>query len=300
MRRGWYVIIWGFAVSVLLVSTARSKLPAKAPPGMVKIPAGWFIMGDDNGPEDSRPKRKIYLNAYYIDKYEVTNAQYKVFFDKRRKEREEGKKVRAPAPNCDIKKLTTPDAKQLWNKQEGTYPSEYANHPVTCVSWQMAMMYCEEQGKKLPTEAQWEKAARGQEGWLYPWGNEWKPEYANHGLGKSPWADASDGFARTAPVGSFSKDVSPFGVYDMAGNVWEWTRDIYSESYYKWSPLKNPLGPTIEQLPERERNLMPPDPLYTIRGGSWALGGDRAKLYLRVSRPKFYRDDSGGFRCVID
>lgn len=257
-------------------------------------------MGDDGGPEDSRPRRKVYLSTYYIDKYEVTNAQYKVFLDKRRKERAEGKKVRAPAPNCDVKNLTTPEAKQLWNKQEGTFPPEYANHPVTCVSWQMAMMYCEEQGKKLPTEAQWEKASRGVEGLIYPWGNEWNSKYTNHGLGKSPWVDDSDGFARTAPIGSFPKDVSPFGVYDMGGNVWEWTRDIYSESYYKWAPLKNPPGPTIDSLPEKERNLMAPDLLYVIRGGAWALGGDRAKLHQRASRPKFYRDDAGGFRCVMD
>lgn len=266
--------------------------------GMVKIPAGWFIMGSDEGPDDTHPKRRVYLNAYFIDKFEITNAQYKEFLVKRAKRKSEGERVRVPAPFCRSKDMPTNVTGQVWDKKTRTYPEKYANHPVTCVSWYAANMYCEDQGKKLPTEAQWEKAARGSKGNLYPWGNEWEDSNSSHGLGKEPWEDDSDGYGRTAPVGSFPKDKSPYGVYDMAGNVWEWTADIYSNSYYTWGPKKNPPGPKEEEVPTREMTYVAGVYLYVMRGGSWALTEERQATYTRVARPQIHRDIAGGFRCA--
>jgi formylglycine-generating enzyme required for sulfatase activity len=176
---------------------------------MVLIPAGEFIMGTNKVDTenkhqqigtvkplyvDQRPERRVYLDAYYIDQYEVTNRQYKRFIDE----------------------TLYPDLPSQW--VGGQIPDGLEDHPVTDITWSEAWSYAAWAGKLLPTEAQWEKAARGTDGRLYPWGNEYEKGMANVGV---------DGARKIMPVGSFPKDVSAYQVYDMAGNVMEWTRDWY-------------------------------------------------------------------------
>ena len=176
---------------------------------MVLVPAGEFTMGTnktdtDNTQaqigtvkplyKDQHPERKIFLAAFYIDRYEVTNSQYKEFID------------------------ATQFTMLPSHWKEGMYPEELRDHPVTNITWSEAWSYAAWAGKQLPTEAQWEKAARGSEGRLYPWGNAYVKGQANVGI---------DGARQTAKVGSYPEDKSSYGAYDMAGNVMEWSQDWY-------------------------------------------------------------------------
>jgi len=260
----------------------------KVPEGMVKIPAGWFKMGgDDKTAEFSGPSRKVYLDAFAIDKYEVTNAQYKKFvesLDEKRKPRF--------LPVCKAMEKGKP-APRIWS-EDFKFPEEKADHPVVCVTWVQAAAYCRKNGKRLPTEAQWEKAARGTDGRTYPWGNKWEPGAANIGLGKSPWEDDSDGYARTAPVGGLPKDKSPYGVHDMAGNVWEWTVDFYWPEYHKKAPNRNP-----GRIRQKHGATIRPE-FASVRGGNWALEKKYARTWQRSFRNRDHADDSGGFRCAAD
>lgn len=244
---------------------------------MVLIPAGEFIMGsrdsmgiyaDNRTPtgryvnyyRDGQPQHKVYLEAYYIDKYEVTNALYKVFCDATGREYSKN-------PHWDL-----------------NYFLFKPNHPVTNVSWHDAQAYAEWAGKRLPTEAEWEKAARSSDGREYPWGNEWDPRACN-------WQDgirsdgSVDGFRRTAPVGSFPKDRSPYGVMDMAGNLREWCQDWYDPGYYAVSPDTNPLGPDGGNARVK-------------RGSSWQHHFSDGGCATRSSMIPYWRYDKSGFRCV--
>jgi sulfatase modifying factor 1 len=224
---------------------------------MVLIPAGEFQMGSNDGHEDERPVHTVDLDAFYMDKYEVTNAQYKKFIDA----------TGYPAP-------------RYWS--DSRYNA--SNQPVVGVTWYDAKAYCkwlsEKEGKtyRLPTEAEWEKAARGGlVGKKYPWGDILTHDYANYkGTGgRDKW----DG---TSPVDSFLPN--GYGLYDMAGNVWYWCADWYGENYYSSSPKYNPKGPNSG----RGR---------VLRGGSW---GD-PESYLRVSIRIYYAQtdlNNIGFRCV--
>lgn len=183
---------------------------------MVLVPAGEFIMGSDTS-EDyyEKPQHTVYLDTFYIDKYEVTNALYKAC---------------VKAGVCD----------QLIDSSSPTRSSyygnpEFDNYPVIYVSWDMAEAYCKWRGAQLPTEAQWEKAARGTDGRTYPWGEEEIDNtYANYGTYGGD----------TSPVGSYEKGKSVYGVYDMVGIGWEWVADWWSDTYYENSPSSNPLGPS--------------------------------------------------------
>jgi len=209
------------------------------------------VMGSQNGDADEAPVHKVYLTAYYIDRYEVANGEYRKF-------------IKATGHR-------TPD---FWTDPDLSAPEL----PVVGVSWEDADAYCKWKGKRLPTEAEWEKAARGLDGGRWPWGNEFDPSRAN-------LYGSADGFQFTAPVKSFPAGKSPFGVYNMAGNVWEWCADWYAEDYYANSPAKNPKGPARGQL-------------RVIRGGSW----DDTKAKLRVTnRYADYPTNSAynlGFRCA--
>ncbi len=181
---------------------------------MVLIPAGQFLMGDDQGDEDQKPRRRIFLDAYYIDKYPVTNARF--------------------------------------GEPEEDYGARFTGKksPVTGVSWFLARDYCHSFGKRLPTEAEWEKAAWVTDGRAYPWGDQWNGS-------KLIWRVNSR--RRTHPVDrTYSINLSPFGVADMAGHVWEWVADRYGEDYYRESPARNPRGP--EEGAER-----------VLRVGGWIL-----------------------------
>jgi formylglycine-generating enzyme required for sulfatase activity len=251
-------------------STASGPAPATAVSGnlpaeeivdaqgisMRLIPAGNFIAGSNSGYENERPAHRVYLDDFYIDKYEVTNALYKACVS-------EG----ACQPPDRTSSLTR-------DNYYGNY--EFDNYPVVYVSWEDARFYCQWRGMDLPTEAQWEKAARGTEGWVYPWGDTIDPDHANY----------NEYVGDTMEVGSYELGKSPYGVYDMAGNVWEWVADWYQENYYLEAPLDNPAGPATGEY-------------HVLRGGSWH---DDPTIVTTSNRgwnqvELFYNTDFG-FRCA--
>lgn len=176
---------------------------------MVLIPAGEFIMGDDESAfRSEKPQHLVRLDEYWIDRTEVTNAQYRLCVE---------------ADVCAESKA--------WSE-----PTLSGDSQPALVSWESAGDYCGWVGGRLPTEAEWEKAARGPGGFRWPWGNEFQEMLANLG-------GEEDGFLHTAPVGSFLDGVSPYGLYDMAGNASEWVSDWFDVDYYAHSPGSNPTGP---------------------------------------------------------
>ena len=222
---------------------------------MILIPAGEFIMGSPEGEGDNneQPQHTVFLDAFYIDKYEVTNAQYKQFMD-----------------------ATGHKAPEYWDDEKYNQP----NQPVVGVTWHDAVAYAKWAGKRLPTEAEWEKAARGVDGRKYPWGNEWNSSKCNSNVG-------GDEYKYTAPVGSFPDGASPYGVMDMAGNVWEWCADWYDRNYYSRSPQQNPKGPDSGSR-------------RVLRGGSWGYDTDYLRCASRSGSAPADRSRNGGFRCAQD
>jgi len=219
------------------------------PEGMVSIPGGKFMMGRNDGEEDERPPREVEVKPFYLDKYEVTNQQYKKFIEA----------LKHPAPK---------------NWKNGSYALDEATLPVTYVTWQDATAYAKWAGKRLPTEAEWEYAARGgNKQFLYPWGNEWRDGYANVNRQDRP---------KPAPVGIFENDRSPFGVYDLAGNVSEWVNDFYSKKYG---------DPPDEKLKVYRGGNFLDDPKQATNTFRWSefLNGARESQTLRI-----------GFRCAKD
>ena len=227
---------------------------------MVYVPAGEFLMGspEGEGDEDEHPQHKVYLDAYWIDKTEVTKRMFSMF-------------LRETNPNVKI------DESDL-------------DYPAIIVNWQDAAAYCRWAGKRLPTEAEWEKAAGGLDHSIYPWGNRFvgtKLNYCDINCTQS-WADTEydDGFVFSAPVGSYPEGQSDYRALDMAGNVFEWVSDWYDEDYYSVSPLKNPLGPDNGTM-------------KVVRGGSWYDNRD----YQLTSRRSFFNPIgigyNIGFRCVM-
>lgn len=221
---------------------------------MVKIPEGDFLMGSDKGEPDEQPVHKVYLDAFYIDVFEVTNAQYKKFL--------EATKHKPP---------------KYWNDSRYNAPDQ----PVVGVTWQDAMDYCKWAGKRLPTEAEWEKASRGGlVGKEYPWGDEEKIEAL------ASDTDVNPGLASAYPVGSF--EPNGFGLFDVERNVWEWCSDWYDEEYYSKSPEKNPKGPI-----SGDRKV--------LRGGSWFSGiFTPLRIPYRYSLEPDQSTNLIGFRCVQD
>ena len=221
---------------------------------MVGVPAGEFRMGTDSGYEWEGPEHVVYLDPYYIDKLEITNSQYRDCVEK--------------GPCIKLEKPTYIDN------------PEYDQHPVVNVTWHWAKTYCKWAGKRLPTEAEWEKAARGVDGRLYPWGDEIDCDHAHY----------KDCGGQTIPVGSFPGGASPYGALDMAGNAWEWVIDKWKEDYYQVSPYENPQGPIMKG----------PQDMRVFRGGSWCETGDLLRSTYRTwyeTNAQYY---NLGFRCVID
>jgi len=272
---------------------------------MVLVPAGEFVMGsapDDiasllrrnpkaNGAilKDEIPQHRVYLDAFYIDKYEVTNTRFRQFVQatgyRTQAEREGGGKIRTGAKTW----AQVPDATWRAPRGQGSSIAGLEAHPVVQVSWHDAKAYCTWAGKRLPTEAEWEKAARGPEGRLYPWGNELDGTTVNFCDRNCPfaWKDASvnDGYRSTAPVGSYEAGKSPYGAYDMAGNVWEWVADWYDAKYYQRSPARNPQGPTSGTQ-------------MVLRGGSWLYTAPDLRTTERAGVPPDRRNENIGLRCV--
>jgi len=215
----------------------------------VYIPAGEFLMGSDSGEENAQPVHEVYLDGFWMDEHEVTADQFQKFMEE---------------------------------TSHSADPKNSGNYPVAGVNIQDALSYCEWAGRRLPTEAEWEKAARGGlEGKLYPWGD----EYFNNIPGDIGGAQGGNGVHDPINVQTYAPN--GYGLYDMAGNIWEWTADFYDENYYSNSPENNPTGPQDGEL-------------YVVRGGSWFLWMNN----LRVDHRFWSGDgpDSGGdhigFRCV--
>ena len=241
---------------------------------MVLIPAGEFQMGSNDGNNNEQPVHTVYVDAFYMDVYEVTNAQFKAFVDAN----PQWQKGNIPRHYHNGNYL------ELWSGN--SYPSEKGNYPVVYVSWYAAMAYAQWAGKRLPTEAEWEKAARGGlEGQKYPWGNTINPTQANYGY------DIHD----STPVGSYG--ANGYGLFDMAGNVWEWCLDVYKADFYEVPPRRNPLAGEMT-LREVIANYQSVKGSRVLRGGSWNDGA----RYLRVAgRDGGAPADSFvniGFRCA--
>jgi iron(II)-dependent oxidoreductase len=237
---------------------------------MVYIPPGEFLMGsseadmvrygqlfplrDPSRFADERPQRAVFLDGYYIDRLEVTNSQFKKFLA------ETGHVPRAY--------LDRP-------------PHNAPENPAVVLTWEDAAAYAAWAGKRLPTEAEWEKAARGTDGRIWPWGDAWDPKKlsGNDGTG------LEDGYVQAAPVGKFPQGASPFGVLDMAGNVWEWTADWYQADYYLHGSVENPHGPETGDG-------------HVLRGGGWAESFD----FTRCANRQGGNPGSliRGFRCAMD
>jgi formylglycine-generating enzyme required for sulfatase activity len=251
---------------------------------MVSVPAGEFDMGSTDAEVDTelaqcpecerdwfaleQPLHTVYLDAFWIDRTEVTNTQYRACV-------EAG--VCLSPSTCDWGEPTFDDASK-------------AEQPVVCVDWEGAVVYCQWVGAQLPTEAQWEKAARGPERRIYPWGDGFDGKLSNYcdTSCEHDHRDAAydDGYAHLAPVGSYPEGVSPYGALDMAGNAWEWVSDWYDEAYYASSPGENPLGPDTGDY-------------KAVRGGSWytrSRGVRTANRYRSKPDPRY---DLLGFRCVL-
>ncbi|MGH7259232.1 MAG: formylglycine-generating enzyme family protein [Nitrospiraceae bacterium] len=224
---------------------------------MVTIPAGPFTRGTTAGGYDEQPVRSIHLDAYSIDKYEVTNHHYAAFVAAT------GHRKAGP-PSRYAKNMA---------RMRG------ANQPVVYVSWEDAEAYCRWKGKRLPTEAEWEKAMRGTDARLWPWGNDVDPLASN-------WAVARDGYDVAAPVGSFKRDVSPFGVADGAGNVLEWVADWYGEDVYRDATGANPKGPEFGTF-------------KVLRGGGYTTSGTDVRVTSRSKMVPDFRDETIGFRCAV-
>jgi formylglycine-generating enzyme required for sulfatase activity len=218
---------------------------------MVLVPGGEFTAGSGS------IARRVSVEAFFMDKYEVTAALYKKF-------------------------LQAVSRKEPESWASASFPRD-ANRPVIGVDWQDADAYCRWAGKRLPTEMEWEKAARGTDGRLYPWGND-PPDPKRANYQKRAYNAYAEGLAS---VGSYEAGKSPYGLYDMAGNVWEWVADWYDDEYYRNGPARNPPGP-----PSGEEKV--------IRGGSWDF---QAQAMLAASRLWFaptMRAPFIGFRCAQD
>jgi formylglycine-generating enzyme required for sulfatase activity len=225
----------------------------------------------------------VWLEAFYIDATEVTNREYRQFMD---------------AGGYTQQRYWSTEAWQFLQKEKITVPGFWTDtrvsppdHPVVGVSWYEAEAYCRWAGKQLPTEAQWEKAARGTDRRQYPWGN--APVDGKHAnycdtQCESKWKDTreNDGYQYTAPVGSYPSGRSPYGVDDLAGNVWEWVQDWYAADYYRRSPERNPVNDT-------------PAEWRVMRGGGWLNDPARVRAALRSRFAPASRLYNIGFRCVV-
>jgi formylglycine-generating enzyme required for sulfatase activity len=224
---------------------------------MVLVPAGPFLMGSPpvEGDQDEMPQRGVYVGVFWIDLYEVTFAQYDLFM----------RATQAPKPVIPV--LQDDPAKLMAPAQ-----------PVVAVSWTQANDYCTWLGKRLPTEAEWEKAARGDRAVAWPWGKAFGPGLANVQGGE-------DGFVYTAPPGSFPKGRSPYGVYDMSGNVSEWVADWYDHKYYLGAPFESPKGPETGKH-------------RVYRGGSWNDTPSDVRTAKRFAAAPHQTSAVIGFRCA--
>jgi sulfatase modifying factor 1 len=271
--------------------------------GMVYIPPGPFVQGSISPHQtaqlvggfegDERPVRSRYLPGFFIDRYEVTNAEFARFVEAT------GYVTDAERLDETGRRLTAEgwivDENLTWREPffPGDSIADRPNHPVVQVSWNDAVAFCAWRGARLPTEAEWEKAARGPDGRAYPWGDEFDPKKANYCDSNCNLPqvrdDGDDGYEYTAPVGSFPEGRSVYGVDDMAGNVWEWVQDLYDPYYYYYAPSIDPRGPTSSRLQ-----------LRVVRGGSFAMRSGYLRTSSRSYDPPHWGFFGVGFRCAAD
>ncbi|MBW2277983.1 MAG: formylglycine-generating enzyme family protein [Deltaproteobacteria bacterium] len=250
------LVLYNPATRVRLDEPAVSA-PTAGPveiPGMVYVPGGEFVMGSEWGEPDELPRHLVRVDPFYIGEHEVTVEDYR--------------------PCVEAGKCPKPC---VWNDPKFNQPRQ----PVVCANWDDAVAFCGFSGGRLPTEAEWELAARGTDERRFPWGDDWHPEWVNQ---HTP----DDGFETTAPVGSFPQNKSPCGAYDMAGNAWEWVQDFWDPGYYPLSPRDNPPGSA-----KGKRRVM--------RGGSWMYD---VPFFVTTSNRSpgwpFRRKEYVGIRCAMD
>ncbi len=223
---------------------------------MVLIPAGEFAMGSDLGQEDEQPVHRVSVKAFYLDVYETTVSRYAEFLASQK-----------------------PDAPFKWNEATA---GAHENKPAVGVNWYDARDYCRWVGKRLPTEAEWEIAARGTEGRIYPWGSA-HPTRGHANAGETRWR----GYNTLSNVGRFELGKTPEGVYDLSGNLWEWVADWYDPTYYQFSVRDNPKGPSA-------------GPLRALRGGAWNNDSKAIRSSNRAGYAPDARRNDVGFRCAQD
>ncbi len=234
---------------------------------MALIPEGSFHMGVPqaarDGGMDERPNHKVFVDSFYMDIYEVTNGRYLQFVT------DTGHRV---------PQHPTDPTRALW--EGNMMPESVTDLPVINVDWFDSVAYCEWAGKRLPTEAEWEKAAKGDNDWRFAWGDmEPTTEHAN--FNQLAWR----GESTLVQVGMYEKGKSPYGIYDVAGNVWEWVSDWYQVDYYSHSPTHNPQGP-------KKGNEK------TLRSSGWQGETPQMRVFTRIKSVPTDRNDSTGFRCA--
>lgn len=260
--------------TIPFVADAQSLQAVIAPPKgkdrapMVEIPSGSFPMGvppgDRDGGRDEYPRHEVLLDTFWIDQFEVTNGRYVEF---------------VKSAGHRVPQNPTNPTRNLW--QGDSITESLAERPVINVDWFDADAYCKWAGKRLPTEAEWEKAAKGTSDRRFPWGN--VEPTAKHLNYNQRWI----GEKTLMPVGSYEAGKSPYGVYDVVGNVWEWVNDWYDARYYEKSPSKNPTGPQ-----EGTKKV--------IRGAGWQNETPTVRIFTRVDSDPTMRNESTGFRCAAD
>jgi formylglycine-generating enzyme required for sulfatase activity len=230
---------------------------------MVFIPGGSFVMGSNDGNPSYQPEHHVYVADFYVDRWPVTNAEYKRFLDA----------TGRPVPNYHVSWCDTQDYN--WDPKGRTYPEGKADHPVVLVTWEDAMAYVAWVRKRLPTEAEWERAARGLAGRRYPWGDESVAGRCNH-----KGADLEG----TSPVGLFSpQGDTPEGLIDILGNVWEWTNSLFRPYPYN---------------PDDGRENREASGFRVLRGTSWVNEADVVHCLSRLDGDfQFY--NNVGFRCAV-
>ncbi len=260
---------------------AAPTLPTRIRPkdGMVEvyIPAGEFLMGSEDGGKNEKPQHKVYLDAYWIDQTPVTNAMFARFVTQtsyRTQAEEDGSSFITDIPKKQYGAVIK-GANWRHPSGPGSTIRLLETHPVVLVSWKDALAYCDWVGARLPTEAQWEKAARGTDGRMYPWGNR-EPD--------ATLVKFSEHVGNTTPVGSYPGGASPYGVLDMAGNVLEWCADWYGETFYKGSPLRNPTGPASGEF-------------RAVRG-TFSIESKHVRAVSRGGNYPNSRYNNLGFRCA--
>ena len=244
---------------------------------MAHIPAGMFSMGSEDGEADEAPFHEVYLDSFWMDTMEITNKMYRLCVQ---------------AGSCKSPRETGSYTQASYYNNP-----KFADYPVVYVDWSMADTYCQWAGAHLPTEAQWERSASGEDDRIFPWGDSWdvdRRKRLNFADGNNPATTSditlNDGFRENAPVGSFPGGRSPYGIYDTAGNVWEWVADWYDPAYYANSPANNPQGPSG---PTAEITMR------ALRGGSWVAANENVfHTSNRNGLDPSQSSESLGFRCA--